>query len=494
MAVQQLLVQANQTALAGDNLVSVNGAEGDGVENRVQAPTKAPSEGSDGAVPDQRPDQSKSQASDSDTTAAKTEEPGDGASPERAAAAKTAPAKTTANKAAAQREAAQREAAEQEAAERAAAERETAERAAAEREAAERKAAAQREAAEREAAERAAAERAAVEREAAERKAAAERAAAQREAAEREAAERAAAERAAAERAAAQRQAGERAAAAQREAAERAAAERAAAQRKFAERAAAERAAAQREAAERAAAEQVDAANPNGTAAEATGQYGSGLMGVPAAQEAATEAPKQAAPSGSVFVPSYTGRPTPPPPAVTSNPGTGNARALASRLGSSFSGLTTAKPKPKSAQKPRPKGAPAPRRPAPSPVGQESRRAQLSLERVEPWSVMKFSFLLSLVGWVILFVAVAVLYFALSKLGVFHKIETTVGLVTSSKDNPNGANAASWFSASRVLGYTMLVGAINVIVLTALATIGAVLYNIVTSLTGGIEVTLKESD
>lgn len=116
------------------------------------------------------------------------------------------------------------------------------------------------------------------------------------------------------------------------------------------------------------------------------------------------------------------------------------------------------------------------------------------MERVEPWSVMKFSFLLSLVGWVILFVAVAVLYFALSKLGVFHKIETTVGLVTSSKDNPNGANAASWFSASRVLGYTMLVGAINVIVLTALATIGAVLYNIVTSLTGGIEVTLKESD
>jgi len=451
------------------------------VENRVQVPTKAPSEGSDGAVPDQRPDQSKSQASDSDTTAAKTEEPGDGAGP--ADAAKTALAKTTANKAAAQREAAEREAAEREAAERAAAEREAAERAAAEQQAAERKAAAQREAA----------ERAAAEREAAERKAAAEREAAEL-AAQREAAERAAAERAAAERAAAQREAAQRAAAAQREAAERAAAERAAAQRKVAERAAAERAAAQREAAERAAAEQADAANPNGTTAEATGQYGSGLMGVPAAQEAATEAPKQAAPSGSVFVPSYTGRPTSPQPPATTNPGTGNARALASRLGSSFSGLTTAKPKPKSAQKPRPKGAPAPRRPVPSPVGQESRRAQLSLERVEPWSVMKFSFLLSLVGWVILFVAVAVLYFALSKLGVFHKIETTVGLVTSSKDNPNGANAASWFSASRVLGYTMLVGAINVIVLTALATIGAVLYNIVTSLTGGIEVTLKESD
>jgi hypothetical protein len=45
-----------------------------------------------------------------------------------------------------------------------------------------------------------------------------------------------------------------------------------------------------------------------------------------------------------------------------------------------------------------------------------------------------------------------------------------------------------------VLGYTMLVGAVNVILLTALATIGAVVYNLVTMLTGGIEITLKESD
>jgi hypothetical protein len=66
--------------------------------------------------------------------------------------------------------------------------------------------------------------------------------------------------------------------------------------------------------------------------------------------------------------------------------------------------------------------------------------------------------------------------------------------VTTSKSNPGGSDAASWFKASRVLGYTMLVGAVNVILMTAVATIGAVLYNLVTMLAGGIEVTLKESD
>jgi len=117
----------------------------------------------------------------------------------------------------------------------------------------------------------------------------------------------------------------------------------------------------------------------------------------------------------------------------------------------------------------------------------------LTLERVEPMSVMKFSFLISLVGWVVLFVAVAVIYYALSKLGVFAKIEQTVGLVTYNKTHP-GSNAASWFRASRVLEYTALVCTINAILFTALATVGAALYNLVTNLTGGIEVTLKESD
>jgi hypothetical protein len=125
--------------------------------------------------------------------------------------------------------------------------------------------------------------------------------------------------------------------------------------------------------------------------------------------------------------------------------------------------------------------------------GPSSRKAQLAIARIEPWSVMKFSFMISLVGWVILFVAVALMYFVLQKIGVFTSIENTVGLVTASKSRA-GTNAASWFSASRVLGYTMLVGAVNVILITALATIGSVLYNLVTMLAGGIEVTLKETD
>jgi hypothetical protein len=93
----------------------------------------------------------------------------------------------------------------------------------------------------------------------------------------------------------------------------------------------------------------------------------------------------------------------------------------------------------------------------------------------------------------VLFVAVAGLYYFLSRLGVFQSIEKSVSDVTSSKGSA-GVKASTWFSASRVLGYTMLIGAVNVILITALATVGSVIYNLVTHVAGGIEVTLRDTD
>jgi hypothetical protein len=176
------------------------------------------------------------------------------------------------------------------------------------------------------------------------------------------------------------------------------------------------------------------------------------------------------------------------------------ARNIASKVGASFSGLSRPKPKAPPVRRP---ATPAGRRPLQSggrplqpgrpPQAGQTRRALLTLERIEPMSVMKFSFLISLVGWIVFFVAVAVIYFSLSKIGVFTKIEQTWGLVTYNKDHP-GSNLVNWFRASSVLEYTALICTVNAILFTALATIGAALYNLVTNLTGGIEVTLKESD
>jgi len=121
------------------------------------------------------------------------------------------------------------------------------------------------------------------------------------------------------------------------------------------------------------------------------------------------------------------------------------------------------------------------------------RQAHLTIARVEPWSVMKFSFVVSLVAFVILFVAVSVLWGVLSALGVFDSLQRVVSSVTSSQAS-NGVNAAKWFSASRILGWTALLGSFNIVLMTAMSTIGAVIYNLTSRLVGGVEVTLRETE
>jgi hypothetical protein len=122
-----------------------------------------------------------------------------------------------------------------------------------------------------------------------------------------------------------------------------------------------------------------------------------------------------------------------------------------------------------------------------------ARQAHLTVARVEPWSVMKFSFVVSLVAFVILFVAVTVLYGVLAGLGVFDSLQRVVSDVTSSQGSA-GVNAKAWFSASRVLGYTALLGSLNIVLITAMSTIGAVVYNLTSRMVGGVEVTLKETE
>ncbi len=137
---------------------------------------------------------------------------------------------------------------------------------------------------------------------------------------------------------------------------------------------------------------------------------------------------------------------------------------------------------------------PAQGQPAATKATKASRKAHLTVSRVEPWSVMKFSFVVSLVCFIVLFVAVAVIYAILSALGVFDAMTELITSLTEGEEEDIQLSPETWFSPARVLGYTGLVGALNIILITALATVGSMLYNLAADLVGGIDVTLNESE
>jgi Transmembrane domain of unknown function (DUF3566) len=135
--------------------------------------------------------------------------------------------------------------------------------------------------------------------------------------------------------------------------------------------------------------------------------------------------------------------------------------------------------------------ATARRTPAPS---RAPRRARLRLSRIDPWSVMKLSFLLSIAFGIVTVVSVFLVWSVLGAAGVWSSINNTVSDTVSSGNNVSTFNIEDYLGMSRVLGFTMLVSVIDVILITAIATLGAFLYNMAASLLGGIEVTLAEDN
>lgn len=123
-------------------------------------------------------------------------------------------------------------------------------------------------------------------------------------------------------------------------------------------------------------------------------------------------------------------------------------------------------------------------------VARAPKRARLYVTRFDPWSVTKVAFLLSLAIGIILVVAVAVLWWVLDVTGVFVTVSTTVDDVVGTA--ATGFNLMDYVELSRVMGVTIVVASIEIVLVSVLATLFAVLYNLTVGLTGGIEVVLSD--
>ena len=210
---------------------------------------------------------------------------------------------------------------------------------------------------------------------------------------------------------------------------------------------------------------------------------------VPGAPAAPTAAPPSAKPAG---VRSPASAPAPPAGGHAASNGSSPSAAAAAAVTGAAAGLASSvasawqrRGSNRSSRPDRPRGAQL-RRPA-------RRQAMLTLARVEPWSVMKFSFVASVVAFIILFVAVAVLYLVLAALGVFDSLQHTVSSITGAQGT-RGTDISHYYSASVVLGYTAMLGALNIVLITAMSTVGSVIYNLIAKTIGGIEVTLRETE
>ena len=112
------------------------------------------------------------------------------------------------------------------------------------------------------------------------------------------------------------------------------------------------------------------------------------------------------------------------------------------------------------------------------------------LHRIEPWSVFVFSFVFSVLLAVAIMVAAGLLVVLLGKLGVLQAVNDLVNEVQSSPVG-NGQRR-ELLTTSRLMGGAAVLAAVDIVLLTALSTLLALLYNACVALTGGIQVTVGE--
>lgn len=117
------------------------------------------------------------------------------------------------------------------------------------------------------------------------------------------------------------------------------------------------------------------------------------------------------------------------------------------------------------------------------------RRARLYVSRFDPWSVTKAAFILSLAIGIVLVIAVTVVWFILDRTGV---IESLSGTLTDVVGSTSGLDLITSLGFWQVIGATLIVASVEIVLISALAGLFTILYNLTVGLTGGVEVVLTE--
>jgi nitrogen fixation-related uncharacterized protein len=117
-----------------------------------------------------------------------------------------------------------------------------------------------------------------------------------------------------------------------------------------------------------------------------------------------------------------------------------------------------------------------------------ARRMRLTVHRVDPWSVLRLSFLLSVAVAVVTVVALLLLWGLMASGGVFSSLESSANDILGGGSD----TITRYFDFSTVLWVSVLLSVADVVLITALATLGAFLFNLATSLGGGLELSVVD--
>jgi hypothetical protein len=113
---------------------------------------------------------------------------------------------------------------------------------------------------------------------------------------------------------------------------------------------------------------------------------------------------------------------------------------------------------------------------------------RLRLVYVDWVSAMKMSFLVGIVQGVVIIVATAILHVVLVQTGLFSAANAIIGSVIGG----SGFDVNTVLSFGQTVAFAAVIGILNMVVITVMGGIVAVIYNVIAKMTGGIKVGLSD--
>lgn len=114
----------------------------------------------------------------------------------------------------------------------------------------------------------------------------------------------------------------------------------------------------------------------------------------------------------------------------------------------------------------------------------EVKQVRLKLVHIDFWSATKLAFLLGLAQLVIVAIGTLLLYLVFVQTGIFATANSVAGEVLGQ----NVFDINSIVSMGRAIGTGLAIGIVNMIVITVLGAVIAVIYNMAARMTGGLSV------
>ena len=114
-----------------------------------------------------------------------------------------------------------------------------------------------------------------------------------------------------------------------------------------------------------------------------------------------------------------------------------------------------------------------------------ARVAKLRMRRIDPWSAMKTGFVFAIGLGIMYVIATLLLYTFSANAGVFESFNTTFSELS-------GEEGPFTFGFGEVLTVSLIFAVVEVVIITVLFAVLAMLYNASAMITGGVKLTLAE--